>query len=235
MRVVLESPTAGALDTELRVGDPGATVADLLGELGVAEAFSGVVIDGRFCHRELALAEIGLYEGARVAPAQLAPAGDGGLAVLQLRVISGLEAGRRVPLKAAGVLVGRELHCDLVLEDDSVSRRHLRVVPSPGGLQATLTDLDSANGTWLEGRRISAPTEVAVGAIFEAGDVAFTLAAPAPGLALDPLREAGPAGTIPFNRPPRARSVSTQRPCTPPSARPTRPRRASAGPRRSGR
>jgi hypothetical protein len=75
MRVVLESPTAGALDTELRVGDPAATVADLLDELGVAQAFSGVVIDGRFCHRELALAEIGLYEGARVAPAQLARPG----------------------------------------------------------------------------------------------------------------------------------------------------------------
>jgi DNA segregation ATPase FtsK/SpoIIIE, S-DNA-T family len=208
MRVVLENPSAGALDTELRVGDPAATVADLLDELGVGEQFSGVVIDGRFCHRELALAEIGLYEGARVAPAQLAPSGDGVREALQLRVISGLEAGRRMPLTGTGVVVGRELACDLVLEDGSVSRRHLRVVPSAGGLQATLTDLGSANGTWLEGRRISAPAEVAVGAIFEAGDVAFTLAAPAPGLELDPLREAGPAGTIPFNRPPRARSAS---------------------------
>jgi S-DNA-T family DNA segregation ATPase FtsK/SpoIIIE len=209
MRVVLESPTAGALDTELRIADPGATVADLLGELGASERYTGVVIDGRFCHGELSLAEIGLYEGARLAPARTAPAGASQPPRLVLRVISGLEAGRSVPLAANGAVIGRDLECDVVLDDESVSRRHLRVVPSPGALHATLTDLESANGTWLEGARIAQPTELAIGSIFEAGDVAFTLATTAPGLAIDPLREASLAGTIPFNRPPRARSLVT--------------------------
>src|SRR5579875_2525703 len=109
MRVVLESPTAGALDTELRVGDPAATVADLLDELGVGDGYSGVIIDGRFCHGELALSEIGLYEGARVAPAHMAPPSPPRPAALQLRVISGLEAGRRVALAPGGLVVGREL------------------------------------------------------------------------------------------------------------------------------
>ena len=49
---------------------------------------------------------------------------------------SGFDAGRAVPLRGRGIVAGRDPDCDLVLTDAGVSRRHLSVVPSQGGLRA---------------------------------------------------------------------------------------------------
>jgi len=209
MRVVLENSAGAPEDLELRLGREDATVGDLLDALPDAAQARGIVVDGRFCHVDLALSEIGLYEGARIQPADGAPeGGEPSAAVLELRVIAGFDAGRRLPLTAAGVVVGRDADCDLTLGDEGVSRRHMRVAPSPGGLRATVTDLDSVNGTWVEGRRIRQPTDVEPHAVFEAGDVAFIVAPRTAALPVDPVRQASLAGTIPFNRPPRNRPAA---------------------------
>ena len=209
MRVVLDNHAGGPEDLELRLGREDATVGDLLDALPDAAQARGIVVDGRFCHVDLALTEIGLYEGARIHPADRAPeALESAPAVLELRVIAGFDAGQSVPLTPGGVVVGRDGDCDLTLSDEGVSRRHLRVQPSPGGLRATVTDLESVNGTWVEGKRIRQPTDVEPEAVFEAGDVAFIIAPRIPGLPVDPVRQANLAGTIPFNRPPRNRSLA---------------------------
>ena len=207
MRVVLDNGAGAPEDLELRLGREDATVGDLLDALPDSAQARGVVLDGRFCHVDLALSEIGLYEGARIHPANGAPErSEPAPTVLELRVIAGFDAGQSVPLTAAGVVVGRDADCDLSLTDEGVSRRHLRVQPSPGGLRATITDLDSVNGTWVEGKRIRRPTDVEPEAMFEAGDVAFIVATRIAGLPVNPVREANLAGTIPFNRPPRNRA-----------------------------
>jgi len=217
MRVVLDNPAGGAEDVELRLGREDATVGDLLDVLPDGANARGIVLDGRFCHADLALAEIGLYEGAHIVPSDAAPENrEPATAALELRVIAGFDAGRRVPLGPGGVVAGRDPECDLVLGDDGVSRRHLRVQPSPGGLRATVTDLESVNGTWVEGTRITGPTDIEPKTVFEAGDVAFTISPRVPGLPVDPLREANLAGTIPFNRPPRVRSQAHDQPLTVP-------------------
>jgi transcriptional regulator with PAS, ATPase and Fis domain len=59
-----------------------------------------------------------------------------------------------VPLSQQGVLlIGRDSKCDIVIQDESVSRRHavLTMGPSP-----TLEDLESTNGTSVMGSRVSA-------------------------------------------------------------------------------
>jgi S-DNA-T family DNA segregation ATPase FtsK/SpoIIIE len=206
MRVVLDNHAGAPEDLELRLGREDATVGDLLDALPDAARARGIVLDGRFCHVDLALTEIGLYEGARIQPADGAPeAREPAPTVLELRVIAGFDAGQAVALTAAGVVVGRDADCDLPLTDEGVSRRHLRVQPSPGGLRATVSDLESVNGTWVEGKRIRRATDVEPEAVFEAGDVAFIVAPRVPGLPVDPVRQANLAGTIPFNRPPRNR------------------------------
>jgi DNA segregation ATPase FtsK/SpoIIIE, S-DNA-T family len=210
MRVVLDNHAGASEDLELRLGREDATVGDLLDALPGAARARGIVVDGRFCHVDLALTEIGLYEGARIQAADGAPeARELAASVLELRVIAGFDAGRTVALTPAGVVVGRDDDCDLTLSDEGVSRRHLRVQPSPGGLRATITDLDSVNGTWVEGRRIRRPADVEPETVFEAGDVAFIVAPRMPGLPVDPVRQANLAGTIPFNRPPRSRAPAT--------------------------
>jgi S-DNA-T family DNA segregation ATPase FtsK/SpoIIIE len=217
MRVVLDNPAGEAADLELQLGREDATVGDLLDALPDGARARGIVLDGRFCHVDLALSEIGLYEGARIHPADGAPAGrEAAPAGLELRVIAGFDAGRRLVLAPGGVVIGRDPDCDLVLADESVSRRHLRVAPSRGGLRASVTDLDSVNGTWVGGRRIRQPTDVEPEAIFEAGDVAFTIRPEAPGLPIDSVRQASLAGTIAFNRPPREHALVIEDPLSAP-------------------
>ena len=59
-----------------------------------------------------------------------------------------------LPLPASGeVVVGREPPATLVIEDDSVSRRHARVF---GGFPPEIEDLGSTNGTKVMGRALAA-------------------------------------------------------------------------------
>ena len=204
MRVVLETP-AGVRDVELRARGTDVTVGELLAAAG-APSRLGARLDGRVRPSDLMLDEIGLYEGAvlgidgvSTTPPASAP--------LELRVIAGFDAGRRLPLSAGTHVIGRDLACDLVLKGRRVSRRHCQLDVHDGSRRLILTDLGSGNGTWLEGHRLEQPAELVPGAVFDVGDTAFTVARVddrRDRLTLDPLREVGPGGTMPFNRPPRA-------------------------------
>jgi Transglycosylase SLT domain/FHA domain len=75
-----------------------------------------------------------------------------------------LERGRRVgsvALPAAPFTLGRDPGCDLVLSHARVSRLHARIEPSERG--HVLTDLQSANGTAVDGRPVHAPLELRSG------------------------------------------------------------------------
>lgn len=49
-------------------------------------------------------------------------------------------------------VVGRDEGCEVVLDHPGVSRRHARLDPGDGGWH--VTDLGSANGTWINGERL---------------------------------------------------------------------------------
>jgi FHA domain/Domain of unknown function (DUF1707) len=55
-------------------------------------------------------------------------------------------------LRHARVVIGRSSGCQLVLADDTVSRRHAELFVEEG--RWLLRDLGSSNGTWLNGRRV---------------------------------------------------------------------------------
>lgn len=69
-------------------------------------------------------------------------------------VRSGEETGRTLELTGERYVVGREEGCDLVLASDEVSRRHAALERLPDG-RYSLTDLGSANGTFVGGQRIA--------------------------------------------------------------------------------
>ena len=69
-----------------------------------------------------------------------------------LIVRSGPDAGTAVEVAGAPVVLGRQQGCDLVVRDTRASRRHLELVPQDGGLR--LRDLGSANGTYVDGRKV---------------------------------------------------------------------------------
>jgi DNA-binding winged helix-turn-helix (wHTH) protein len=58
-------------------------------------------------------------------------------------------------------IAGRGEECELVIEAETVSRRHARILVQDGN--ATIEDLGSTNGTSVNGVRISAPTSLADG------------------------------------------------------------------------
>jgi diguanylate cyclase (GGDEF)-like protein len=70
-----------------------------------------------------------------------------------LIVISGPHVGRMVQVGEAPVLVGRGESADLQLHDRGVSREHARLVPAEDGVY--LRDLDSSNGTYVNGSELT--------------------------------------------------------------------------------
>jgi DNA-binding winged helix-turn-helix (wHTH) protein len=58
-------------------------------------------------------------------------------------------------------LAGRDEGCALVVDADTVSRRHARITVASG--TATIEDLDSTNGTHVRGVRIAEPTRLEPG------------------------------------------------------------------------
>jgi DNA-binding winged helix-turn-helix (wHTH) protein len=76
-----------------------------------------------------------------------------------------------VPLTDGEHVAGRDPECSLVIDGTTVSRRHARITVAHGA--ATIEDLDSTNGTHVNGTRISAPTRLAPGDEFALGSEAL--------------------------------------------------------------
>lgn len=70
-----------------------------------------------------------------------------------LTILSGHEVGRTHKLSAAETVIGRGSDVDIQIVDDGVSRRHAKFVREPDGTMK-LVDLESTNGTYVNGRRI---------------------------------------------------------------------------------
>lgn len=74
---------------------------------------------------------------------------------------------RDVDLAAGETVLGRDDGCDVVLQDRSVSRRH--AVVAVRAASATIRDLGSRNGTWVNGARIVDERKLRVGDRIELG------------------------------------------------------------------
>ena len=81
-----------------------------------------------------------------------------GMEVLQvararLEVIYGRQKGSQFELKPHENVIGTANNCHIVLDDDSISRRHLYITPGEFGFH--LEDKGSTNGTRINGLRVS--------------------------------------------------------------------------------
>ena len=88
--------------------------------------------------------------------------GRGTIALGERRGVWLLEVqGRRIELREGETTVGRSRGCGVVVKDPSVSRGHALL--SVHGDRVTVQDLQSSNGTYLNGRRLEAETPMAEG------------------------------------------------------------------------
>jgi two-component system cell cycle response regulator len=71
-----------------------------------------------------------------------------------LTVLAGGSAGRVYELTEGEVLLGRDFRCAIVLDDDSISRRHAVIRVATDG-RVEIEDLESTNGTMVNGVRVS--------------------------------------------------------------------------------
>lgn len=85
-------------------------------------------------------------------------------------------AGRRFFISASGITLGRSQKCDVFIPDQRASRRHAEV--RWDGEFCTLHDSDSANGTRLNGRRITVPQPLRDGDQVAVASATFTFRDP---------------------------------------------------------
>ena len=85
-------------------------------------------------------------------------------------------AGRRFSLARPTTLLGRSPGCDLYIPDRRASRRHAEIAWD--GEICTLRDLDSDNGTFLNGLRLAAPQTLTDGDQIAVASATFTFRDP---------------------------------------------------------
>jgi hypothetical protein len=73
---------------------------------------------------------------------------------------------------SGGAVIGRSRGCDVVLDDENVSRRHAEVRPSGGSW--IVKDLGSTNGVKVNGRRIQGPQSLKRGDTIQVGTSRLT-------------------------------------------------------------
>jgi S1-C subfamily serine protease len=143
---------------------------------------------------------------------------------VQLRITAGADAGKSVDVQGNEFTIGRDAACDLTLADGKASRRHAALRVLPDG-RATLYDLGSSNGTFVNGQRVQSVL-LAGGEQIQIGDTVMSAAAapaaapPQPTAATAAVPPQPPAPVAPPTQP--LQPAAFQAPSPAPVARPSR-------------
>lgn len=168
-------------------------------------------------------------------PSAPPPAGRASQAgpLANMLVRSGTLKGQRIQLRTPVINIGRADYNDVVLPDESVSTSHAKLQRREGVW--ILTDVESTNGTFVDGERVQGDAPLAPGAMVRFGDVqlvfeptddamgvakgggtkmieAFKAPAPKPAAPAPAPQAAAPAPAAPSARP------APKRPVPPPVA-----------------
>lgn len=147
--------------------------------------------------------EIAAMAGAKRAGAARATAASGG------RVVS-LVDGKEYAVPAAGLVIGRDASCDVVVPQDEVSRRHAEIAPGEQGY--VVRDM-SANGVFVNGTRVQGSQRLARADVVRVGteELRFYADVLAPA-AQAPVPAASPAVAAPQPIPANAASAPAAAP-----------------------
>jgi FHA domain len=79
----------------------------------------------------------------------------------------GLQAGEAFRI-GPGLVIGRALACDVTIDDSYASGRHARLYDRDGHVY--IEDMNSTNGTYVNGARVQTQQELRVGDVIRIGD-----------------------------------------------------------------
>ena len=85
-----------------------------------------------------------------------------------LQIYPASAASELVRLRKASVRLGRDISCDVTVDDSSVSRVHAVINAMPDGY--ILTDLDSTNGTWISDVQVADSRQLKGGELIRIGN-----------------------------------------------------------------
>ena len=90
-----------------------------------------------------------------------------------LYVVTGVSAGSKIPLNKRELFIGRAPSCELIVTDEFASSQHAKVVHIGGDW--VIQDLDSTNGTYVDGVRIQTPEVLRMNIPVRVGKTTFEL------------------------------------------------------------
>lgn len=91
----------------------------------------------------------------------------------RLVITSGPRSGTELALGREPITIGRSSESGLVIRDDYTSTHHARLLVWND--EWMIQDLDSTNGTFLDGRRVTVPTQVPLDTPIKIGTTTFEL------------------------------------------------------------
>lgn len=91
----------------------------------------------------------------------------------RLVITSGPRQGTELPLGRDPITIGRSSESGLVIRDDYTSTHHARLLLWND--EWMVQDLDSTNGTFLDGRRVTVPTQIPLNTPIKIGTTTFEL------------------------------------------------------------
>jgi S-DNA-T family DNA segregation ATPase FtsK/SpoIIIE len=166
-----------------------------------SESVQAIYLGERLLDPDDTALNAGIHAGAVINLGRPAP-GDsvGARLVRQLVVVGGPSAGLTVALSDGTRTIGRSDRCDVTLHDDDVSRLHASITVA--GDSCVIQDLDSSNGTTVNGQLIATPTALLTGDLVGIGSCVLTVRPPPAAGAAASCEPAGD-GRMRYNRPPR--------------------------------
>ncbi len=106
-------------------------------------------------------------------PVRATPAPQQKVVASRLVITGGAKEGLQIDLPDEFLSIGRSSDSGLVIRDDYTSTNHARLLRTEKGW--VLEDLDSTNGTLLDGTRVGAPTQVPLNTPITIGTTTFEL------------------------------------------------------------
>ena len=107
------------------------------------------------------------------APRQAASSPSTSVDARRLVITGGAKSGLEMDLPAEAMTIGRSNESALVIRDDYTSTHHARLLLWADGW--VIQDLDSTNGTFLNGTRVLVPTQVPLNTPVKIGTTSFEL------------------------------------------------------------
>ena len=90
-----------------------------------------------------------------------------------LTITSGAKTGTEIPLGTMPLTIGRSTDSSVVIRDDYTSTHHARLMVWDN--EWVIQDLDSTNGTFLDGKRVTTPPNVPLNTPITIGSTSFEL------------------------------------------------------------